>query len=241
MGRSYPVRCAGAALLAAVLALPLAAAQRPSDRPSDRPAESGHAKLFPPTDLGLLEPPDRDVWQQPDLIMDALGVTEGSVVADIGAGAGWFTVRLGKRVGPAGLVYAQDVQRPVLDAIRRRTAKEHLRNVQTRLGMGDNPNLPANALDAILIVDVYPEIEDRVTFLRRLGRSLKPSGRIGIVNYTPGDGGPGPVARLGEGQRVAQAVVEQDVVAAGLTPVPAAQFLPYQYLVIATRPAEETR
>lgn len=207
---------------------------------AQRPPESGRAKLFPAIDLGLLEPPDRDVWQQPDQIMDALGIAEGSVVADIGAGAGWFTVRLGKRVGPAGLVYAQDVQRPVLDAIRRRAEKENLRNVQTRLGMGDNPNLPANALDAILIVDVYPEIDDRVTFLRRLGRSLKTTGRLAIVNYKPGDGGPGPVARLGEGQRVAQPVVEADVVSAGLILQPASQFLPYQYLVIATRPATST-
>lgn len=241
MGRPHPACRAAAAVVVAALTATLAAAQRPSDRPSDRPAEPARAKLFPPTDLGLLEPSDRDVWQQPDRIMDALGVTEGSIVADIGAGAGWFTVRLGKRVGPAGLVYAQDVQRPVLDAIRRRTEKENLRNVRTRLGMGDNPNLPANALDAILIVDVYPEIDDRVAFLRRLGRSLKPSGRIGIVNYTPGDGGPGPVARLGEGQRVAQTVVEADVAAAGLTLVPTPQFLTYQYLVIATRPAPEAR
>jgi predicted methyltransferase len=208
---------------------------------AQRPPDPGRAQLFPPIDLGLLEPPDRDAWQQPDQIMDALGVAGGSIVADIGAGAGWFTVRLGKRVGPAGLVYAQDVQRPVLDAIRRRTEKEHLRNVRTRLGMGDNPNLPANALDAILIVDVYPEVEDRFAFLSTLGRSLKPAGRMGIVNYKPGDGGPGPVARLGEGQRVAQAVVERDVVAAGLVLVPVPQFLPYQYLVIATRPPAKTR
>ena len=203
---------------------------------AQRPAAPARARLFPPIDLGLLEPPDRDAWQQPDQIMDTLGVADGSVVADIGAGAGWFTVRLGTRVGPRGLVYAQDVQRPVLDAIRRRTEREHLQNVQTRLGMGDNPNLPAAALDAILIVDVYPEIDDRVSFLRSLGRSLKPTGRIGIVNYKPGEGGPGPVARLGEGERVAQAIVESDVAAAGLTLVPVRQFLRYQYLVVAMRP-----
>ena len=151
------------------------------------------------------------------------------------------TVRLGKRVGPQGLVYAQDEQRLVLDAIRRRAAKENLRNVQTRLGMGDNPNLPASALDVILVVDVYPEVEERVAFLRSLARSLKPTGRIGIVNYKPGEGGPGPVARLGEGERVAQAAVEADIASAGLTLRPVPQFLRYQYLVIATRPDGKTR
>jgi predicted methyltransferase len=67
-------------------------------------------RLFPPSDLGLLDAPDRDLWQRPDLIMDAMGIADGSVVADIGAGSGWFTIRLARRVGPQGLVYAEDVQ-----------------------------------------------------------------------------------------------------------------------------------
>ena len=67
-------------------------------------------RLFPPEELGVLEGPDRDAWQKPDLVMDALRVGEGSVVADVGAGGGWFTVRLARRVGPNGTVFAQDVQ-----------------------------------------------------------------------------------------------------------------------------------
>ena len=102
--------------------------------------------------------------------MDALAIADGSSVADIGAGAGWFTIRLARRVGPRGVVYAQDVQRQMLEAIRRRVAREGLRNVQTRLGQGSSPNLPRGALDAVLVVDVYPEVEDRVAFLRNLDR-----------------------------------------------------------------------
>src|SRR5438034_10229290 len=101
------------------------------------PQRTGH--LFPPENLGLLESPDRDAWQKPDQIMDALGIADGSKVADIGAGAGWFTIRLARRVGPNGIVYAQDVQRQMLEAIRRRVAKEALQNVETRLGEGSNP------------------------------------------------------------------------------------------------------
>ena len=71
--------------------------------------------------------------------MDAVGVADGSVVADIGAGAGWFTIRLARRVGPNGIVYAQDVQRQMLEAISRRVAREGLRNVQTRLGKDSMP------------------------------------------------------------------------------------------------------
>lgn len=191
---------------------------------------TSHGRLFPPQDLGLLEGPDRDKWQKPDQIMDALQIADGSTVADIGAGAGWFTIRLARRVGPRGTVYAQDVQRQMLEAIRRRVAKEGLENVQTRLGSGSDPNLPAGRVDAVLVVDVYPEVEDRVTFLRNLGASLEPNGRIGIVNYRPGKGGPGPAPD--EGLRVDRETVEADARAAGLRVVARETFLPYQYLLV---------
>ena len=195
-------------------------------------AEQEHGRLFPPKDLGLLESPDREEWQQPDEIMDALGIADGSAVADIGAGAGWFTIHLARRVGPNGIVYAQDVQRQMLEAIRRRVSREGLRNVETRLGVGSSPNLPPGALDAVLVVDVYPEVEDRVLFLRNLAAALTPGGRIGIVNYRPGDGGPGPSPE--EGVRVASGSVEDDARAAGLR-VLAMQTLPYQYLLVLGR------
>jgi predicted methyltransferase len=198
--------------------------------PAHAQQDAPHRRLFPPQDLGLLEGPDREKWQKPDQIMDAVNIADGSTVADIGAGAGWFTIRLARRVGPRGTVYAQDVQRQMLEAIRRRVAKEGLANVEPRLGEGSNPNLPVAALDAVLVVDVYPEVEDRVTFLRNLGASLKPNGRIGIVNYRPGNGGPGPTG--GEGVRVDCAAVEADAYAAGLRVLSREEFLPYQYLLV---------
>jgi SAM-dependent methyltransferase len=195
-------------------------------------AQEPHGRLFPPQDLGLLEGPDRDAWQKPDQIMDALAIADGAVVADIGAGAGWFTIRLARRVGPNGKVYAQDIQRPMLEAIRRRVSREGLANVETRLADGDNPNLPIGGLDAVLVVDVFPEVEDRVTFLKTLAAALKPNGRIGVVNYKPGRGGPGPVGA--EGVRVDAQVVEADARAAGLR-VLARALLPYQYLLVLGR------
>jgi SAM-dependent methyltransferase len=195
-------------------------------------AQESHGRLFPPQDLGLLEGPDRDAWQKPDQIMDALAIADGAVVADIGAGAGWFTIRLARRVGPNGKVYAQDIQPQMLEAIRRRVEREGLTNVETRLAEGTNPNLPVNGLDAVLVVDVYPEVEDRVTFLRNLAAALKRNGRIGVVNYKPGRGGPGPVGA--EGLRVEAAVVESDARAAGLTVLSRA-LLPYQYLLVLGR------
>jgi ubiquinone/menaquinone biosynthesis C-methylase UbiE len=186
--------------------------------------------LFPPQDLGLLEQPDRTLWQKPDQIMDAVHVADGSTVADIGAGAGWFTIRLAQRVGPKGKVYAQDVQRLMLDAIKRRVQREGLENVTTVQALGNDPNLPAKTLDAILMVDAYQEVENRVEYLRNLAGALKPTGRIGIVNWKPGRGGPGPDAN----ERVAQSVVEGDAAAAGLKVI-AHEDLPYQYLLVLSR------
>jgi predicted methyltransferase len=104
--------------------------------------------------------------------------------------------------------------------------------VETRLGADSAPNLPSGALDAVLVVDVYPEVENRVAFLRNLAASLKPGGRLGIVNYKPGRGGPGPAPE--EGVRVDSASVEQDAQAAGLR-VTLRQILPYQYLLVLGR------
>src|SRR5207247_9220649 len=133
-----------ALLLAAMMALQTVAPQR-----------TGH--LFPPENLGLLESPDRAAWQKPDQIMDTLGIADGSKAADIGAGAGWFTIQLARRVGPNGVVYAEDVQRQMLEAIRRRVSREGLQNVQAGFGTDTEPNVPTGALDASRPVHVSSE------------------------------------------------------------------------------------
>jgi ubiquinone/menaquinone biosynthesis C-methylase UbiE len=193
-------------------------------------------RLFPPQDLGLLESPDREEWQKPQLILDALGVAEASVVADIGAGGGWFTVRLARRVGPNGVVYAQDVQPETLAAIGKRVRREGLANVRRVLGRGSDPKLPVGAVDAILAVDVLHEVADRVTFLANLARALKPGGRIGVVEFKPGGGGPGPDAT----ERVAQEVIEAEAARAGLVLRRRETFLPFQYFLVFSRPAPQT-
>lgn len=203
----------------------------------ETPGAQRHGPLFSPTDLGLLEAPDRAVWQKPEQIMDALHIADGSKVADIGAGAGWFTVYLAHRIGPNGIVYSEDVQREMLEAIRRRVERLGLRNVQTRLGTESDPNLPVAALDAVAMIDAYQEVADPVTFLRNLARSLKPNGLIGIVNYKPGRGGPGPP----ENVRVDRAAVVADAKAAGLRIVHE-ETLPYQYLIVlANQPTGSAR
>ncbi len=192
------------------------------------PSAERHGGLFPPTDLGLLETPDRAAWQKPEQIMDALGIADRSVVADLGAGGGWFTVRLARRVGPQGIVYAEDVQREMIEAIERRMQREGLRNVPTVLGTLDDPKLPPRALNAVLIVDVYHEVESRVELLRNVRDALTPSGRLGIVDFTKAGWGPGPPMD----ERIDEAVVVKDAIAAGMRLVSRETFLPYQFLLV---------
>jgi predicted methyltransferase len=99
------------------------------------------------------------------------------------------------------------------------------------LGTVTDPHLPAGALDAIAVVDVYTEVDNRVMFLRTLSRALKPNGRIGVVNYKPGQGGPGPSSNANEGVRVDSSVMEAEARAAGLR-VLARENLPFQYLLV---------
>jgi ubiquinone/menaquinone biosynthesis C-methylase UbiE len=185
-------------------------------------------RLFPPEELGVLEGPDRDAWQKPDLVMDALGIGEGSVVADVGAGGGWFTVRLARRVGPNGTVYAEDVQQQMLDAIGRRVEREGLRNVRPVRGGADDPRIPGHTLDAALIVDSYHEFPNAAALLRHLGASLKPGGRIGIVNFTTEGGGPGPPMN----ERIDSQKVIDEARQAGLTLASRETFLDFQYMLI---------
>jgi ubiquinone/menaquinone biosynthesis C-methylase UbiE len=160
--------------------------------------------------------------------MDALGIAEGSVVADLGAGGGWFTIRLARRVGPNGRVYAEDVQHEMLESIRRRVERELLSNrVKTVHGTESDPRLP-EPVDAALIVDAYHEMDQPVALLKNLARSLKPGGRIAIVNFTKEGGGPGPPME----ERVDPERVIRDASAAGLRVVARPNFLRYQYMLV---------
>jgi SAM-dependent methyltransferase len=185
-------------------------------------------RLFPPQELGLLEGPDRDSWQKPDQVMDALGIADGSHVADLGAGGGWFTVRLARRVGPNGLVYAEDIQPEMIRAITRRAQQEGLNNVRPILGAPGDPGLPSGQLDAALIVDSYAEMSDPVSVLRAVARALLPKGRLGVIEFRSGHGGPGPSPE----QRVDASVITRDARLAGLQSLGREDFLDYQFLLI---------
>jgi predicted methyltransferase len=123
----------------------------------------------------------RDSWQKVPQIFEAMGIRPGSVVADIGAGGGFFTARLSAAVGEAGRVYAVDISTRVLEKLRERVGKERLTNVEVIEGKTDDPKLPPASLDAALIVNAYHEMSEFRAVLARVKAALKPSGRLVIV------------------------------------------------------------
>jgi len=195
-----------------------------------------HDRHFSAKDLGLLEAADRDEWQKPEQIMDDLRIAEGSVVADLGAGGGWFTIRLARRVEQDGAVYAEDINPLMLQEIEHRARAEGLASVVHIVeGTANDPRLPSpGKLDAALIVDAYHEMEDPsdpsqvVTLLSHVTRALKPEGCLGVVGYNPGSGGPGPTAE----DRVDPERVVKSAAAAGLQLLKREAVPPFQFLLI---------
>ncbi len=131
--------------------------------------------------------PEREAEEAPDVALASIGIARGETVADIGAGAGYFTWRLAERVGPKGKVYANDIQPEMLDVLRRNISGHHLDNVETVLGAVDDPRLPAASIDLALLVDVYHEFTEPEKMLRGIRASLKPDGRMVLLEYRKED------------------------------------------------------
>ena len=133
-------------------------------------------------DLSIFETPGREEKLQINRVMDILGITPGKNVADIGAGSGWFTVRAARRTGGVGQVYAVDINPEAIHYIDDRMQKEQLHNIKTILGKEDNPLLPANQIDAVLLLKTYHEIAKPVTLLRNLRTALRPGAKVGVID-----------------------------------------------------------
>lgn len=127
--------------------------------------------------------PERETEEHPDEALDALKIPKGATVADIGAGVGYFTWRLAERVGPAGVVYGEDIQQAMLDKLRENMQTRHIANVREVLGKIDDPKLPKASVDLIILVDVYHEFSEPEKMLDRMREALKPNGRLVLVEY----------------------------------------------------------
>ena len=177
--------------------------------------------------IARLADPARDQWQKPDQLLAALRIAPGQVTCDVGSGPGYFTLRLARLVGARGLVYAVDVDPRILAALRQRLEESGLRNVVPVLGLADDPLLPPQACDVLLVVDTYHHFPSRPSYLRRLARSLRPGGRIVNVDYhkRPTPVGPPLDHRLSREQFLSESAE------AGLRVVREHTLLPYQYAI----------
>lgn len=133
-------------------------------------------------ELSVFDSPGREQRLQIAHVMDTLEISPGKVVADIGAGSGWFTVRAARRVGPQGTVYAVDINPEAIRYIDRRARNESLPNVKTVLSKSDDPMLPKDALDAVLLLKTYHEVDSPIVLLKNLRPALKPGARLGIID-----------------------------------------------------------
>ncbi len=169
--------------------------------------------------------PTRDQWQMPDKVLAALGLKRGQTVADLGAGTGYFSVRLA-RSAAAPKVYAVDIEPSMVDYLRKRAATEGLKNVTGVQASAESANLPEQ-VDLILIVDTYHHIGDREVYLRNLAASLKPQGRLAIIDWRRG-GPMGPPEEF----RFTPDELRQELAKAGFKQVAQHAFLPNQLFLI---------
>ncbi|MGP8243132.1 MAG: class I SAM-dependent methyltransferase [Bryobacteraceae bacterium] len=177
--------------------------------------------------------PARDAWQMPDRVIEALALRPGETVADIGAGTGYFTVRLAKSA-PAPKVYAVDIEPSMVTYLKQRARQERLNNVVAVQAAPDTPNLP-ETVDLVLIVDTYHHIGGREAYFRKLAKSLKPGARVAIADFKR-DSPEGPPKEF----RFTPEQVEAEMSKAGYAVAARYDFLPRQYFLIfaiAARPS----
>jgi predicted methyltransferase len=177
----------------------------------------------------LLESPDRAAWQKPRQIIDALGIRKGMTVADVGAGSGFLLPALSRAVGPSGKVYAQEIQDAFVSRLRRRAKTLH--NVQVVRGTADDPRLPA-AIDRLVLLTVYHEVQNPVAFLKKLKRCAGPESTLAIIDFDAARRGNPPAP---PGHEMAESAVLAEAESAGWRLVRKHEFLSSQFFLIFAR------
>ena len=180
---------AGVAVLAFALAPPAPAAPAQDERET-RHGERHRVPAEFMSYLGAewLERAERIEEEQPERVLDAMGLRPGDVVADVGCGSGYYARRMARRVQPGGTVYCEDIQPEMLDIMRGHAAREGVRGIEAVLGTPTDPRLPAGAIDWIVIADVYHEMSDPEPMLAGIRRALAPGGRVALLEYRVEDG-----------------------------------------------------
>ncbi len=237
--------CAGSPQTAAPATNEPASASSAAPAPASEPAGEPHAQAHehepehhssaahdPPDKFDdaakwskVFDDPKRDAWQKPDEVVRALGLQPDDVVADLGAGTGYFSLRLARAV-PKGRVLAIDVSQGMLDHIEQRAKQAAVTNIETILADKHDPKLP-QGVDVLLIVDTYHHLTDRVAYMKQLTDELGPKGRVVVVDFKMGKLPVGPP----EGHKIPPAAVEKEMTRAGYRLCRSWDGLPYHYVL----------
>jgi ubiquinone/menaquinone biosynthesis C-methylase UbiE len=189
-----------------------------TDEPRDHHGNPADLKEY----IARLDNPERDEWQRPEAVLAALGITQTSVVCDVGAGTGYFALRLAKL---AAQVY---VEPQLLSLLRDRVASAGLHNVTPVLGLPYDPLVPAAACDLVLVVNVFHHVPEKAAYLRRLQAALRPGGRVAIIDFHKRELPVGPPVD----HKLSREDCLEQVRAAGLQVVTELDSLPYQYFLV---------
>ena len=208
-------------IAAAAAALPLFAALLPVSRVQ---AQHGHRFTDAQRWSRVFDDPSRDAWQKPAEVISALALSSDAIVADVGAGTGYFAVRLARAL-PSGRVYAVDLEPDMVQFLAQRAREEQLQNLVAVAGAADSPNLP-EAVDLLLMVNVYHHVGKRPAYFQRLKPKLRAGGRVAIVDYkVDASGGPPRSSRL------APETVIAEMKQAGMRLLGSHDLLPNQYFL----------
>ena len=210
-------------MLAVQLAMPQGAAP-PTHPVTGRP----YAGVMGARGADWLVRPEREQEEQPDKAIAALKIAKGSTVADIGAGVGYMTWRLADAVGPAGKVYANDIQPAMIQMLKQNMKDRGLTNVEPVLGKTDDPKLPKGAIDLALLVDVYHEFSEPQKMLDRIRESLKPDGRLVLLEYRKED----PKVPIREEHKMTVEEVKAEIEPEGYKLDNVLEILPRQHILI---------
>ena len=224
-GRSAAVASAAIVLTASMQALFGVSPARAQTAPADRHRIPADYMSYLGADW--LERGERITEEQPERVLDAMGLRPGDVVADVGCGSGYYARRIARRVQPGGTVYCEDIQPEMLDIMRERAAAEGVPGVEPILGAPDDPRLPAGAIDWVIIADVYHEMSDPEPMLAGIRRALAPGGRVALLEYRVEDG-TGDQILADHAMSVRQVLLEWQ--AAGFELAALHEFLPSQHL-----------
>jgi ubiquinone/menaquinone biosynthesis C-methylase UbiE len=186
------------------------------------------AQVMGPGGIPWLDRAEREQEERPAEVIDALELRGGEVVADLGAGSGYFTFRIAPKVGKTGKVLAVEIQDEMIETLRRRMAAQKVANVEVVKGAESDPHLPANSVDLVLMVDVYHELAYPFEVMTAIRKALKPQGRVVFVEYRKED----PKVHIKELHKMSVDQLEKEMQAVGLVRLRTVETLPIQHIVI---------